>query len=108
PNGRGIDLYCVQGIQRFVDGQYGWANTQCLMLAYVRDGSSVESALTPYLEMTSAKIPDPFRTEALPKLVNQSTLQSTHSRVFKYTEKRHDLPGSISIYHMWIGMPANV
>jgi len=108
PNGRGIDLYCVQGIQRFVDGQYGWANTQCLMLAYVRDGSSVESALTPYLEMTSAKIPDPFRTEALPKLVNKSTLQSKHSRVFKYTEKRHDLPGSISIYHMWIGMPANV
>jgi len=108
PNGKGVDLYCVQGIQRFVDGQYGWANTQCLMLAYVRDGSSAKSALVPYLKTSSAKSSDPLRTEVLPKPINDGTLQSQHGRIFKYVEKRHDLPGSISIYHVWMGIPAHV
>jgi len=107
PNGRGVDLYCAEGIQRFVDGQYGWANTQCVMLAYVRDGSSVDNALTPYLKISSAKTPDPLRTEAFPEPANKGTSQSKHSRIFKYTENRHALPGSISIYHLWVGMPAH-
>jgi hypothetical protein len=106
PNGRGVDLYCVQGIQRFVDGQYGWGATQCLMLAYVRDSSSVESVLTPYLKISSAKGPDPLRTETLPEPASKSTSQSKHGRIFKYIEKRHNLPGAISIYHVWISMPA--
>lgn len=108
PNGKGVDLYCVQGIQRFVDGQYGWANTQCLMLAYVRDGSSAESALVPYLKTSSTKSSDPLRTEAVPEPPNDGTLQSKHGRIFKYVEKRHDPPGSISIHHMWVGMEANI
>jgi hypothetical protein len=107
PNGKGVDLYCIQGIQRFVEGQYGWANTQCLMLAYVRDGSSVERALTPYLRLNLAKTADPLRTEALPEPKNEGSLLSKHGRIFKYIERRHDPPGSISIYHVWIGVPAN-
>jgi hypothetical protein len=107
PNSKGVDLYCTQGIRRFVKGEYGWANTQCVMLAYVRDNSSVQGTLAPYLKVSSAKAVDPFRTQSLPSVIKGGTFRSKHGRIFKYVEKRHGPPGSIFIEHVWISIPAS-
>ena len=37
---KGVDLYCEEGLRRFIDGEYAWTNSEAVMLAYVRDQSS--------------------------------------------------------------------
>lgn len=38
--GRGVNLYCKNGIRRFVDGKYAHRMSHAMMLGYVLDGSS--------------------------------------------------------------------
>jgi len=46
-NKKSIDLYCDQGLARFIDGQYAWYAREAFMLAYVRDGATIATCLTP-------------------------------------------------------------
>jgi hypothetical protein len=93
-------------LKRFVDGEYAWANTEAIMLAYTRDRSEIDSCLTPHLKTSAAKSPDAFRTEQIPakdRRSQSSALYSRHERVFKYLQAVEALrPGSITIWHLWI------
>ncbi|HBT83073.1 MAG TPA: hypothetical protein DEB35_06465 [Desulfuromonas sp.] len=96
---KSIDLYCDQGLARFIDGQYAWYAREAFMLAYVRDGATIATCLTPQLEKCQKKSPDPFQTEQLPKTVNTpfyELAQSRHGRQFPNN------PGSIDIWHLWL------
>ena len=53
-SGKAIDLYCDKGISRFFSGQYAWANREAVLIAYIRDGSSVEEHLSPCLGRRNA------------------------------------------------------
>lgn len=108
PNKKGIDLYCVKGVRRFVEGEYAWGSSQGLMLAYVRDGSSVHHSLTPYLSTSAANDPDPFRTEVMPSEQNAGSLPvwiSCHGRGFTYVGGTKGQPGPIGISHLWFDIP---
>ena len=101
-----IALYCRNGIRRFVEGEYSWANREAFMIGYVRDGSSIDATLNPFLSTAMVSQPNRYRVEALPVPVGScpSDLAYTrHGRNFVYgSQSPPNSPGSISIWHLWL------
>lgn len=111
PNKKGVDLYCTNGLRRFVEGDYAWASSQGLMLAYVRDGSSVVGALTPHLTRNAASRPDPFQTQTMPQEIRVASWPfwiSCHGRGFTYIGGAKSRPTPIDISHLWFDMRGGV
>ncbi|RWI46339.1 MAG: hypothetical protein EOR16_35710 [Mesorhizobium sp.] len=100
-------LYCDNGIRRLVDGEYAWGNREAFMIAYVRDGSSIRTKLTPFLSGAIAKKPQEYLIESLPTAVDVATSDLTHSRHgrnFSYEggASAGIEPGPISVWHLWL------
>ena len=97
-----VALYCKTGIRRFVDGEYAWGNREAFMIGYVRDGSSITSALTPFLSNTVRR----YRVLSLPVPVRSSLsnlAHTRHSRAFVYpSQPPPNTPGPISLWHLWL------
>jgi len=101
------DRYCNQGLVKFVSGEYAWASREAIMVAYVRDGSSISSCLTPFLTASQSQVPSPYLVEELPikfDLFSLDFARSIHGRTFKYPNRipPYDRPGSIAIWHLWM------
>jgi len=99
-----IRLYCQEGISRFVAGDYAWAMPSAVMLAYTRDGLTIENDLSPYLEKQQQAQNDPLATRARPTARpelsrNVPVHTSLHHRDWRYDEDRR--PGPIEILHLW-------
>lgn len=97
--GKGVNLYCNNGISRFINGEYSWYAHESFMLAYVRDGSTISTCLTPHLDKGMKNNPDPFLTEHIPQtdgLSAQDLAISRHGRQFSGN------PGPIAIWHLWL------
>lgn len=105
-SGKGVDLYCSNDIARFVTGQYAWANSEAIMIAYIRDESSVEEHLSPFLAAGVQSRPDPWQTDRLPTSATglRSTISSSHHlRSFSYPAGvGSGAPGNIAIWHLWL------
>lgn len=102
-------LYCNNGIERFVDGEYAWGSREALMLAYVRDGSSINTKLTPFLALAKAKTPPGYLVAELPVVIGIGVAGadiacSRHERRFTYPSRTPPLhaPGAISVWHLWL------
>lgn len=83
-----VALYCDQGLRRFVDGEYAWANREAFMIAYVRDGSSIDSKLRPFLSNAMARDPARYLVKELPTPVRSGSSDlacSRHDRYFVYS-----------------------
>jgi hypothetical protein len=105
--GKGVDLYCVNGVRRFVEGEYAWGSSQGLMVAYVRDGSTVSRTLAPHLSTNAVNNPDPFRTESMPSEEGTPPVWiSRHGREFNYVGGAGGKPGPIGISHLWFKAPS--
>jgi hypothetical protein len=105
-SGKGVDLYCKNGVARFVAGQYAWANREAVMIAYIRDDSTVEKHLSPFLESGAGKALDPWQTCRLPEIGGGRTpvTSSDHLRNFEYSLATGPKgPGMISLWHLWLG-----
>jgi hypothetical protein len=104
---KSVDLYCEDGLLRFVRGDYGWATREAFMLAYVRDNSTIFAYLRPFLHESRTKQPDLYLTDALPESISGSDMhvaRSSHNRQFRYVGQSHG-PGAIAIWHLWIAAP---
>ena len=111
PNRKGADLYCSNGIRRFVNGDYSWATQEALMLGYVRDSSSIAGALNPILAASRSRAPEPYAIEEMPQAVSPSSAdlaRSRHGRSFRYPTRRppRDVPGAITLWHLWLRLDA--
>lgn len=100
-------LYCDNGIRRFVEGDYAWGNREAFMVAYVRDGSSIGTKLTPFLSNAISQDPPGYLIEGLPIKVGSASSDlaySRHGRSFVYSSSPPGIvePGSISIWHLWL------
>jgi hypothetical protein len=106
PSGKRVDMYCNDGLARFVRGEYAWASREAFMLAYVRDESRIATSLRPYLAENQNNQPDLFQTAALPEMITNSGMhlaRSGHNRSFRYVGRPSlSSPGLISIWHLWI------
>jgi hypothetical protein len=106
PSGKKIEMYCNDGLARFVRGEYAWASLEAFMLAYVRDGSTILSSLSPLLAQSQALKPDVFQTDVLPDLIKHTSMhlaRSSHNRTFRYvSQTSQNNPGVIAIWHLWL------
>ncbi len=100
-------LYCDHGLRRFVDGEYAWGNREAFMIAYVRDGSSIDAKLKPFLSRAMARNPPGYLVEELPVPVGSNSTDlacSRHGRNFVYSIQPPPAhkPGPISVWHLWL------
>lgn len=98
--------YCDSGLCRFLSGDYAWANQEALMVAYVRDGSSINGRLTPFLSKAMKRKPPRYSVEELPSSHGNGAgdrAYSKHGRAFVYNHQAPPAnPGAISILHLWL------
>ena len=103
---KSVAMYCENGIRRFVAGEYAAGNREAFMIGYVRDGSSIDMTLTPFLLKAMDLHPDRYLVEALPVPIgsDSSDLACTrHGRDFLYGgQQPPNHPGSISLWHLWL------
>lgn len=107
PTAKTESLYCDKGLRRFVEGEYAWGNREAFMIAYVRDGSSIGTKLTPYLAHAMTKTPPGYLVEAIPVAIGSGDTdlaQSRHGRNFNYGGETSppQSPGPISVWHLWL------
>jgi len=98
--------YCDQGIRRFVIGDYAWAMRDGLLVAYVRDGRTIEKNLVPALKSKNRR--RPLGSPARPTSVQGSRSSDRMESVHVTTHKRSFLwpfdfgnACPIRIYHSW-------
>lgn len=105
PNGKTEQLYCDKGLQRFVNGEYAWGNQEAFLIAYVRDNSTINLKLIPYLLKRLITNPFDYQTVELPTLKPTDKLAtSLHNRTFQYIHQNfpNNQPGAISLWHIWL------
>lgn len=100
-------LYCSNGIRRFENGDYAWGNREAFMIGYVRDGSSINLKLTPFLAQAQAQTPPDYLVEVLPTALGSGSVdlaKSRHGRSFSYSvaSTNAQVPGPISLWHLWL------
>jgi hypothetical protein len=106
---RTVSMYAgFDGLQRMVDGRYGWEMAEVLMLAYVRNGKSI-GALQRLLRKWSRGVTkgqaDPAATIQHPGQPNGwGCSQSLHARTFAY-QHAAGAPGPVSVWHVWWPIP---
>lgn len=111
--GKSQALYCNNGLRRFLTGEYGWALRESFMLAYVRDQSTICSSLLPFLEASLNTKPELFDIQELPSASAHAKLdlaRTAHGRGFRYPQREPpaDVPGTISIWHLWLPTSATI
>jgi len=96
--------YCDKGITRFVRGDYAWAMTSAMMVAYASDGYAIDPKLTDALEksttITTESMPSPCPASQTVLFCDQTQI-SIHQREFQYTETGADAR-SITLRHLWL------
>ncbi|WP_234905990.1 hypothetical protein [Affinirhizobium pseudoryzae] len=105
--GKDAKLYCDNGVRRFVEGEYAWGSREALMIAYVRDKSTITGNLTPYLNAVAGQTPPGYLVEELGAAYGTSGADialSTHGRNFLYPHAGPPPvgPGSIVLWHVWL------
>ena len=98
--------YCENGVRRFVTGEYAWGSREALMIGYVRDGSTIDGTLRPFLSKATAVQRHRYLVESLPTRIDgdpSGLAYTRHGRDFAYTYQRPpDKPGTISVWHLWL------
>ena len=102
-----VTLYCDQGLCRFINGDYAWGNREAFMMAHVRDGSSINATLKPFLSEAMSRDPYTYLVEELPVPFGtgfSDLVCSRHGRDFVYDLQPPpaNKPGPISIWHLWM------
>lgn len=97
--------YCDKGLIRYVRGDYAWAVTSALMVAYCRSGYSITPKLIEALNQRPKTIP----TTSAPMCCAKSKAShfaeavhiSGHKRLFTYLQTGNPAP-PIVIRHLWL------
>ena len=101
-----VSLYCRDGIRRFVEGEYAWGNHEAFMIGYVRDGSSIERTLKPFLLKPQKRHSLNFlgQEPPIPTIPGFLDFERTrHDRTFVYCNQQPpNTPGPITIWHLWL------
>jgi hypothetical protein len=106
---KGEHLYCSQGLQRFLNGEYGWGGREALMIAYVRDRTTIATRLEPYLALPAQASNYAVKsTLGSLGLRTCDAARSGHGRSFLYMHKTPPWndPGAIALWHLWVDASA--
>ena len=107
PTSKTVKMYSEKGIRRFVVGEYAWGNREAFMIGYVRDKSSIDTTLTPFLSEAVETNPPHYALQSLPISVGGAAwdlARTKHGRTFIYaSQPPPNAPGPISLWHLWMG-----
>jgi len=98
--------YGVEGIRRFVEGEYGWAMNSAIMVAYVRGGFTIAHHLRANLRRNTndprfGRPTSPRRMPGSPEGVKHEALRFTrHRRAFRWPATRKPAT-PIMLVHSW-------
>ena len=96
--------YCDKGIIRFVHGDYAWAMTSALMVAYAKDDYTIDPKLNDALKrsnsISTVSLPTPCSSSET-VLFSDQTQVSIHQRNFRYVESGEAAP-NITLRHLWL------
>ena len=100
--------YCDDGLIRFVGGDYAWAMQEAMMLAYARNGRTIERSLLP--AMSAARRMSTLQTKQLPTRITmegagstpaaEAVFRSRHERTFQWSDGKGQAT-PIDIFHVW-------
>ncbi len=91
PAGKTAGDYCLDGVRRYEEGDYAWANREAFMLAYVHDGSDLVTRLACRVSGLACR---PGR---------QDLAVSSHPRRFALPLPFGN-PGNIELWHLWLSL----
>ena len=99
-SGRTVAKYDIQGLQRFVKGDYAWFNSQAVMIAYVRDATRIEDAIGRLTGSPPTRWPTGSGRHVM----------TSHGRTFGYIDRGPDVasPGAIDVLHIWLDVPGPI
>lgn len=96
--------YCDKGISRFVEGDYAWAMTTALMVAYAARGYAIDpkliDALTRSDTISTVSMPTPCPSSETVLFCDQTQV-TVHRRDFQYVESGEAAP-NITLRHLWL------
>jgi hypothetical protein len=100
--------YCDDGLVRFVNGDYAWAMQEGMMLAYARDGRTINGHLIPAMTASArtASLGTVQHLQVCPGLAAADCLEaeavhvSQHRRDFAWPDGKGRAT-SITVYHLW-------
>lgn len=111
-NGKDFLLYIKNGILRYVDGEYGWAMSDGIMLGYVRDDRKCLNEIKSKFRRNGSKepysrcVPISGFSSGLISGVGEQSYRTSHSRAWKYPKPMSgSAPGSIVLHHLWLSCP---
>jgi len=103
-----LSNYMRKGLVKFLRGDYAWAMTQGMMVAYVRPtNQQLPNALIAYFKrLGNAKT---FGIRNTPRAYptdthNPRPCLTVHERTWSYPSPKANVPGDIEIIHLWLPM----
>lgn len=93
--------YCKHGVTRFVVGDYAWAMTHAMMVAYIRDATQKVEVLAKHLqseEYACAACGDVVVDRPSP---TDRVMETRHQRAWRYPQTSGE-PGEIALVHLWL------
>lgn len=100
--GKGIAAYCgSEGMGRFVSGDYGWQRREGVMLAYVRNGSTLGATLVPVLQPQLGQ-GAPLHLRALGQPTLEGDLDTRHDRPGQPWPGTTQPLGELTLWHLWL------
>jgi hypothetical protein len=98
-----VRRYVMEGVQRFIDGDYAWAMPHGMMVAYMRDTNANLNEVVALLNNAgSLYAVTEVELSTLPA-ESAPTLRSVHSRSWRYLASPNP-PGPIELVHVWLSL----
>jgi rubrerythrin len=94
--------YCNNGVHRFVNGDYAWAMTHAMMVAYIR-GHVAEERLLRHVADTKYACEVCGDFVVGPDAVAR-VAETRHSRLWTYPANSAE-PGPVVLVHLWLSIP---
>lgn len=96
-----VNDYCKNGLSRFIIGDYGWAMSIGMMVAYARGTESIANDLNKKLTDEQTKYLVRHPAQIRPGEGGHSPVHfSNHGRSFTYPSSQS--PGDIEVAHLWL------
>ena len=97
-------LYCDKGITRFTEGDYAWAMTEAMMLAYSREKNKPSLALADAFESRKDKVLPVGKLKDCPESPAKPVVAiSIHRRAFRLNGRK---ARNITLRHLWLQRPS--
>lgn len=105
--GRTVSDYAIDGITKFINGEYAWAMPHAMMVAYVRDGQRLPQVLGDNLLLHRGKNLLRYQVVSPPVIAK---CKRSNKRPFVYITKHQrtwlhrdgSKPGDIEVRHLWL------